>query len=194
MNVLNFGDFDGASATARTPVVGKLDEIPAMGFSVVRNIGIEQELIDSALRAAENFSISHLAAKWSTNTPVQSRISATSRLYRSDCRRMPADLKEAFTMRNLIERLDEEAAWPSPRFKAVSEACSRHVSTARVRSFRPAHWRWANGRLFLKTCILVRMQLCGFCTIPAVDSVLNNCRWVRNSPTTGQLAFCSKIK
>ena len=56
MNVLNFGDFDGASATANTPVVCKLDEaLSHLGFSVVRNIGIEQELIDTAFECSREF-------------------------------------------------------------------------------------------------------------------------------------------
>ena len=56
MPVLDFGDFDGASATASTPVVSKLDEaLGHLGFSAVRNIGIEQELIDTAFACSREF-------------------------------------------------------------------------------------------------------------------------------------------
>lgn len=124
MNVLNFGDFDGASATANTPLVCELDEaLSHLGFSAVRNIGIEQELIDSAFACSREFFDQPFGHKmvYEYAGPEQNfgyQPTLSERLSPD----APADLKEAFTMRNLIERLDEEAAWPSPRFKAVSEA------------------------------------------------------------------------
>ena len=122
--VLNFGNFDGASATANTPVVCKLDEaLSHLGFSAVRNIGIEQELIDTAFECSREFFDQPFAYKigYEYAGPEQNfgyQPTLSERLSPD----APADLKEAFTMRNLIERLDEAAAWPSPRFKAVSEA------------------------------------------------------------------------
>ena len=124
MPVLDFGDFDGASATASTPVVSKLDEaLGHLGFSAVRNIGIEQELIDTAFACSREFFDQPFAHKigYEYAGPEQNfgyQPTLSERLSPD----APADLKEAFTMRNIIERLDDAAAWPSPRFKAVSEA------------------------------------------------------------------------
>ena len=119
MPVLDFGDFDGASATASTPVVSKLDEaLGHLGFSAVRNIGIEQELIDTAFACSREFFDQPFAHKigYEYAGPEQNfgyQPTLSERLSPD----APADLKEAFTMRNIICLLYTS---PSPRDRTRS--------------------------------------------------------------------------
>ena len=123
-HILNFRDFDSANATASSPLVCALDAaLNLTGFSTVANIGIDQALIDEAFACSKEF----FDQPWQKKSPYryagpEQNFGYQPTLSEQLAPGAPADLKEAFTMRNIMQRLSDPGAWPSARFQAVSQA------------------------------------------------------------------------
>lgn len=127
--IVDFAAFDPSDRPGLERLAGELDvALTSHGFIAVTNVGVSPELRDRAFASAGAFFARPAAdkARFRYTDPVanfgyQPPLSETLEPGK------PADIKEAFTMRNLVGRFDDAHAWPSAEFRSVArefyEAC-----------------------------------------------------------------------
>ena len=125
MSIIPIIDFDGfksGDANRRQKIVDEVDRCASqIGFMYARNLSVTSELIQRAFKSSADFfnlspedkqSFNYEGAD--TNHGYQSF--ASERLDQSN----PADLKEAFTMRNIPQSIAEGRPWPSENYREIA--------------------------------------------------------------------------
>ena len=117
--IVDFGAYDEANpetlAILGDEVSTALTEI---GFMSVCNLGIEQDMLDQVFAASRRFFSSDADTKMKS-----AYVSASENFgYQGLCKEhldptKPADLKETFTMRNLLHHAPDDERWPSHEFR-----------------------------------------------------------------------------
>ena len=104
------------------------------GFLAVRGVGLDEPLVRSAFAAAIAFFALDETEKqrWAYTDP-SANFGYQPALSEALDPSQPADLKEAFTMRNLLTLVDDSAMWPSSEFRDVAVRCYQAFSDAAMR-------------------------------------------------------------
>lgn len=120
--VIDFSSWDDRNPLALRSLADRVDAaLSATGFMAVTNIGITPELRARAFSSARAFFAAPIAQKVEciytdpvTNFGYQPVLSETLEPG------LPADLKEAFTMRDLFATSTRQHTWPSPDFREIA--------------------------------------------------------------------------
>jgi len=127
--VIDFSGYSDSDPASLRTLADSVDQsLSSYGFIAVTGIGISAELRRRVLDSARDFFAAPVAHKLEfaytdpiANFGYQAPLSETLQPGR------PADLKEAFTMRNLLASYTRSEAWPSPVFRDTAreffEAC-----------------------------------------------------------------------
>ncbi len=117
--VIDFAPYDENDKASLEALAEQVDAtLTSLGFMAVKNIGIDDELREATFANARAFFERTVAQKKpfiytdpKANFGYQAPLSETLEPGQ------PADLKEAFTMRDLLGHLDDPGAWPDMAFR-----------------------------------------------------------------------------
>jgi isopenicillin N synthase-like dioxygenase len=122
--LIDFESYDEANPETLTDLGQKISTaLTDIGFMSVSNLGIEQEMLDQVFAASRHFFSSDAETKLKSGY-----VSASENFgYQGLCKEhldpsKPADLKETFTMRNLLQHSADDERWPSPEFRDLMTA------------------------------------------------------------------------
>ena len=159
--------------------------LASCGFLQLTHIGIDADLLDAVFRASQAFfdgpaEIRHRSAYGSASENFGYQGVMEENLDPQ----APADLKQSFTMRNIIARPPAEDRWPSAAFRDLMQ---RTASNRRL----PRRWAWSGT--ISRGPMAARMSRYGCSIIPAAAfRTPNRRRWVRvPTPTTASSLCCS---
>ena len=132
LETLDFANFEAFDAGEIRRMSGLLDAaFKSSGFLVARNLGFQTSLVDNLFACSKSLFALPSEKKWQYNfSGPQSNFgyqAAESEALAPDG--LP-DLKEAFTMRNVLGRVDDEDVWPSDEFRDISTALFRSCFAA----------------------------------------------------------------
>jgi isopenicillin N synthase-like dioxygenase len=119
--VINFKDFDGGDDAHRRDIAAQVDRAAMeVGFMYVKNLGIDEALIDEAFASSTAFFAGPAAEKAAVPyVEEQNHGFQASGGQRLDPSIAP-DLKETFTMRNVPGNKNTPELWPSTEFRDVA--------------------------------------------------------------------------
>lgn len=133
IHIVDFGGFDADRSTSIDALAGELDSALANhGFVALTNLkAVSQELRAAAFHEAVEF----FKASDSDKAAVAYRSADDNFGYQGPGVEAldpaaPGDLKETFTMRNLLHRPADPARWPNRRFAEVSQTLYQQCFTA----------------------------------------------------------------
>lgn len=131
--IIDFDGFNSGDAKQRHKIVDEIDRCASqIGFMYAKNLSVRHELIQRAFQSSADFFNLPLEEKQSFNyegadTNHGYQGFASERLDHSN----PADLKEAFTMRNIPLSIAEGRPWPSEDYREIAiELFNRSLSDA----------------------------------------------------------------
>lgn len=117
--VIDFARYDEDQPETLETLGGEVDAaLSKIGFMSVMNLGIDSKLLNDVFAASRGFFGSDLAQKMES-----AYLSASENFgYQGMCEEhldpsKPADLKETFTMRNVVNHAPDDSRWPSPEFR-----------------------------------------------------------------------------
>jgi len=116
---IDFSSYDEDQRDSMVAIGDKLDSaLSEIGFMSISNLGISTELLDQVFAASRAFFKGDASVK-----AASAYASAAENFgYQGLCEEhldpdKPADLKETFTMRNLLQHPVDDNRWPSPEFR-----------------------------------------------------------------------------
>lgn len=117
--VVDFDCWNSADATALRHLADAVDGALAQyGFMAVTNVGIADSLRERAFASARQFFTQSVHAKSAFRyTDPIANFGYQALLTETLEPGLPGDLKEAFTMRDLLATYDRDTAWPSVEFR-----------------------------------------------------------------------------
>ncbi len=117
--VIDFAPFTEGSSNALNRLAYDVDAaLTTYGFIAVRNIGIENALLDKTFRSLEHFFAQPMDSKRPfAYTDPKANFGYQAPLSESLQPGQPADIKEAFTMRDLMRHYQNASDWPSKAFR-----------------------------------------------------------------------------
>jgi len=102
-----------------------------VGFLQLINVGISQALLSEAFQMSQRFfALSAEQKACFRYRSAEENFGYQGLLEENLDPTAPADLKETFTMRNIINHSLEDARWPSPEFKRVMQALFTNALSA----------------------------------------------------------------
>lgn len=128
--IIDFSSYDPHNMDANQALAAEVDAaLTTYGFIAGRNVGVSQELLQQTFDYTKAFFARPMDAKRpyaytdpKANFGYQPILSETLQPGK------PADLKEAFTMRDLLGHYDDVSAWPDEQFRELArrffEACT----------------------------------------------------------------------
>ncbi|MEM9621393.1 MAG: 2OG-Fe(II) oxygenase family protein [Pseudomonadota bacterium] len=129
--LVDFGPYNEHKHEANTQLAYALDDaLTSSGFVAVTNIGIDPLLrAQTFANASEFFAQPSAVKKQFAYTDPEANFGYQPPLSETLEPGRPADIKQAFTMRNLLGRLQDTNAWPDETFKRTAreffEACTQ---------------------------------------------------------------------
>ena len=114
-----FAKYDGSSQDALRTLADNVDSaLSQIGFMSITNLGIDPQLLDRVFAASQSF----FASKISEKQRFAYRSASENFGYQGMCVEhldptKPADLKETFTMRNVLHHALDDDRWPSLEFR-----------------------------------------------------------------------------
>lgn len=128
--IIDFSGYDPSDTSANQALAVEVDAaLTTYGFIAVRNVGVSPELLHETFEYTKTFFAKPMDAKLpyaytdpKANFGYQPTLSETLQPGK------PADLKEAFTMRDLMGHYGDTSAWPDAEFRDLArrffEACT----------------------------------------------------------------------
>lgn len=119
--VIDFATYDEKDPQSLQYLAGKIDSVLAeIGFMSVTNLGIEPALVEEIFAASRAFFASGLdQKKRSAYLSAQENFGYQGILEENLDPEQPADIKESFTMRNILRVAVIDSRWPTSAFRAT---------------------------------------------------------------------------
>jgi isopenicillin N synthase-like dioxygenase len=138
VRVIDFSTWDERDPRALRDLADAVDVALAMhGFMAVTNIGIADELRERAFASAHQFFNGPVKTKVAcTYTDPVSNFGYQALLSETLEPGLPADIKEAFTMRDLLASYPRDGVWPSDEFRDTAREFFLACRTAASRILR----------------------------------------------------------
>lgn len=117
--IIDFQQYDPEQIESSPVLIDEVDmALSQIGFMSVTNLGIDAQILDRVFAASRAFFASDLSKK--NECAYQS--ASENFGYQGLCEEhldptKPADLKETFTMRNVLNHSPDDSRWPSAEFK-----------------------------------------------------------------------------
>ena len=134
LKTLDFANFEEFDAEKIGQMSGLVDAaFRSSGFLVARNLGFQSSLVDNLFASSKSlFALPH-------DKKLQYQFSGPQANFGYQAMESEAlasggspDLKEAFTMRNVLGRFEDEGVWPSDEFRDLSKTLFRSCFSAAI--------------------------------------------------------------
>ncbi|MEM6818732.1 MAG: 2OG-Fe(II) oxygenase family protein [Pseudomonadota bacterium] len=136
--VIDFSRFNPSDQSSLEALASEVDQaLSGVGFMSVRHLGIDNELLCQVFEASRTF----FSADESHKLGSAYRSASENFGYQGVGQEnldpsAPADLKETFTMRNVLHRPPDDARWPDGTFRDLMRAFYRECLDAAFRLMR----------------------------------------------------------